>query len=504
LNTQRKYKFLSNFFIIINLLLILDIIYLIFININFISFSKILTFVCSVLIIQNLLITLYFKIFKKYKLFLYSFFIALNLCIFKFLSYSQFANSRESTKFIFFIFTVNIIFICFNFLKKKNAVKFCLIVIIINLTSIFSFHLTLKKNSASVTKVVNFEFKKKPNIYLIGLDGLQTDKNINKFLHTNLEFTKDVKKNYLFYRNSFAPKNPTWKSWVNILSLADKKDKASYQSFRGADNSSNLINIFKSNGYKIFTGFTSASQGFSTGKFIDEFSIYSSTIKKSALCWRNHTFLNIPKFYGICRNFFTKILYDYEKLSESDYIINKLQNYNNSSPFIFLYHSTSMTIHRSNKNKFSKKNKEDLKFKKKYVKGFNEINLFLLKLSNYIKNNDPYGIVFLFGDHGIYTMGKINKKDFIMFNKDFILDRSAIALMSLKSKNECIPSKDASLLKSYSTTPRAILHVINCLKKNKHEDIKSNSLDENLELFNFGGGYLIYNDDIMIKNYLYE
>ena len=101
-------------------------------------------------------------------------------------------------------------------------------------------------------------------------------------------------------------------------------------------------------------------------------------------------------------------------------------------------------------------------------------------------------------------MGKINKKDIIMFNKDFILDRSAIALMSLKSKNECIPSKDASLLKSYSTTPRAILHVINCLKKNKPEDIKSNSLDENLELFNFGGGYLIYNDDIMIKNYLYE
>ena len=472
-------------FFFLNLFILSDIIF----YHSLVNEFVLLTFVTYLIFILIFEIIILYFAFKKTKLFsiiLLTIFTSINFISFKLVNYSFINTQGNFSKLLILIFFIFVFYIISKRIFDKKSNFFIIFsVLLISLSSsvsIFFKESTYKqnKNFLNYSTVPNFE--KKPDIFLLGIDGFIPESLIKKFYNYNLEQNIN-KENFLDIRNSFATKTPTEFSWTNILNISQNHFKLNKQSFAGHQNNL-LFEIFRRNGYTIQTGFSKAFfAGNIKGEYVDQYFIYDSLkrYRRSEACFDNSGFLYVPKYLLLCRsNSINKTITDlitfiFPSLSkhsslmpEKDFLLPFFKKKNN--PRLFLYHSLEYTNHTP--SAYDHQNiKERQDFSKYYIDAYKKSFVFFDELVRYVNKNNPNAIVLIFGDHGSFIHIKKNDKyltqtQFISSDElDYLLDRHAIRQLYLKTKNSCIYENKYS--QNYSTTSREIANIIFCLSSDK-------------------------------------
>lgn len=483
MNTQ---NYNIRLFILINLILLLDIIiyqlYLSSLKISLIF----LIFVLEVIIYQSIFLKIV-TIIKKQKIFYFlsSFLIALNVFSLKLVNYKLFmTQSLWHQSLIFIILLVFFYYLLVNLEDKKRNQILCILLMSTILSSIS----IVASNNTYEKKEINFihdellpRFNTKPNIYLIGIDGLITEEMANKLHNYNLN--ENNSENSIHVPNSFAPKIPTALSWGNILSLSQKGMWVNQFAFSGQSNSL-LFEIFRKNNYHITSGFTTLNMGTEAGNYVDEFHFYESRndeFRQSTSCMDlSKIFTIIPKYYGLCSIEFlnhansisTLIGFIFKKKSlpinlfssEEDFIKN-LVNKKVERPRLFVYHTISYTRHTPyNYEQMSDAEKDN--WSKFYNNKLKEAYNFINSISEIISNNDPNSIVLFFGDHGTFVDRKALDNQNKALSKEQIYDLYGIDQIYLKTQSQCIDKSTFRL--NYTTTSREIANIIFCLADDKN------------------------------------
>jgi hypothetical protein len=329
------------------------------------------------------------------------------------------------------------------------------------------------------------KFEKKPDIFLLGIDGLIPLSMLKKFYY-DYSSLKIKTENFHDIKNSFAPKTPTEFSFKNIMNISQNYPNLKKQAFLGQQNSL-LFEIFKKNGYNIHTGFSINFFGSSKGQHIDKYIVYdnSGSYRSSIACLDKSRFLFLPKYLSLCRsNSINRIISNFiyvffpsqksksEFSSETSFLLPHLNKTKN--PKLLLYHSLKYTGHTASDYDHSNQNQRQ-NFSKHYIDKYKKAFLFINETFKYIKNNNPNAIVLFFGDHGSFLYIKdndkfLNQDQFLLpQERDFLLDRHAIRQLYLKTNNSCISENKYSQI--YSTTSREIANIIFCLSSDK-EDVQ--------------------------------
>ena len=462
-------------------------------------------FLLEILLIETILVYVIGKYTNKtFNFFLYSFLTVLNILTFKLVNYSDFMRMSYLKQ---SLVALSLFLIFFYIFKNFKSYKRLIFIIFLFLVSLLSSIIIYYENS-----VIEKEYKefftsktlpiltKKPNIYLIGIDGLIPPALGKKFHGFDYVIDSSIK---IQVKNSFAPKIPTALSFMNILSLSQDVDINQF-AFSGQINSP-LYEIFQKNDYKIFGGFTFTNMGTEAGKFVNDFRFYQNEnqrFRQSTSCMDlTPIFRYIPKYLGLCSfamrhhaNFLTNITYmifPREKLNDNSQIPEEvfLQNYINEldqiTPKLFIYHLRAFTKHTPyGFDKFSIQQKNE--WSSWYEKKYHLAHEFLNNLYKLIMDNDPESIVLIFGDHGtFYNRYAYNNQDKIESEND-IQDLYGIAQYYLNTNNKCIYHNKYTEL--YSTTSRELLNIIDCLSDNNSLDQFIRSINEKNpagKLFNF-------------------
>lgn len=522
---EKKYLINLNliFFIFMNLLIISDTFFNILISDTLSIFIFFTLHFLTIILIQYLVISICTD---RFKIFAISLSLTLNLIIFKLSNYEIFikifylANIllgnlinlpfrilqiETSTPFLLgqliFVILLSVIFIFL--IKTLSIKKIYLLFSIITLSFIVSLYLnnTSKNKIQSDYQVDNLPtFSKKPNIYLIGVDGLAPFKILNSYFENKLFFPEFIESNILRIKNGYSL-GRTWKTWPSILTLGEEQINYDIRAMFSGKINTTLFKIFKNNGYKIFTGFDSAYFGFRKGEYIDDLLV--EEFPKPIACLNSSKIIGIPRFYGFCNENYHEI---YSKLflennysfNYEDQILDKIRS--NYNPTLFLYH-TMKTRHTS--GGFNYKDKNDVRlFEKYYRENFLIISDFIESFIKKVRQYDNDAIVLFFGDHGIWfyqsewSDGNIET----FYNKKYINDWYASQIFFLKTSNECATDK-LDYISEYNIQYSVIAGIINCLSENKSfmDDFqKKTMIHKGLPINRHDRKYL------NLKEYLYE
>ena len=475
-------------FFFLNLFILSDIIFYHSLVSEFVLF----TFVAYVFFILICETTILYFVIKKTKLFsiiLLTIFTSINFISFKLVNYG-FINSQGSfSKLIILFLSIFVFFIISKrVFERKNIIFILISILLISISSGISIFLK-EHNYLQNVNPSNFplipKFEKKPDIFLLGIDGLIPLSMLEKFYY-DYSSLKIKTENFHDIKNSFAPKTPTEFSFKNIMNISQNYPNLKKQAFIGQQNSL-LFEIFKKNGYNIHTGFSINFFGSSKGQHIDKYIVYdnSGSYRSSIACLDKSRFLFLPKYLSLCRsNSINRIISNFiyvffpsqksksEFSSETSFLLPHLNKTKN--PKLLLYHSLKYTGHTASDYDHSNQNQRQ-NFSKHYIDKYKKAFLFINETFKYIKNNNPNAIVLFFGDHGSFLYIKdndkfLNQDQFLLpQERDFLLDRHAIRQLYLKTNNSCISENKYSQI--YSTTSREIANIIFCLSSDK-EDVQ--------------------------------
>ena len=475
-------------FFFLNLFILSDIIF----YHSLVNAFVLITFVAYLFFILIFETTILYFVIKKTKLFsiiLLTIFTSINFISFKLVNYG-FINSQGSFSklIILFLFIFVFFIISKRVFERKNIIFILISILLISISSGISIFLK-EHNYLQNVNPSNFplipKFEKKPDIFLLGIDGLIPLSMLEKFYY-DYSSLKIKTENFHDIKNSFAPKTPTEFSFKNIMNISQNYPNLKKQAFIGQQNSL-LFEIFKKNGYNIHTGFSINFFGSSKGKHIDKYIVYdnSGSYRSSIACLDKSRFLFLPKYLSLCRsNSINRIISNFiyvffpsqksksEFSSETSFLLPHLNKTKN--PKLLLYHSLKYTGHTASDYDHSNQNQRQ-NFSKHYIDKYKKAFLFINETFKYIKNNNPNAIVLFFGDHGSFLYIKdndkfLNQDQFLLpQERDFLLDRHAIRQLYLKTNNSCISENKYSQI--YSTTSREIANIIFCLSSNK-EDVQ--------------------------------
>ena len=475
-------------FFFLNLFILSDIIF----YHSLVNAFVLITFVAYLFFILIFETTILYFVIKKTKLFsiiLLTIFTSINFISFKLVNYG-FINSQGSFSklIILFLFIFVFFVISKRVFERKNIIFILISILLISISSGISIFLK-EHNYLQNVNPSNFplipKFEKKPDIFLLGIDGLIPLSMLEKFYY-DYSSLKIKTENFHDIKNSFAPKTPTEFSFKNIMNISQNYPNLKKQAFIGQQNSL-LFEIFKKNGYNIHTGFSINFFGSSKGQHIDKYIVYdnSGSYRSSIACLDKSRFLFLPKYLSLCRsNSINRIISNFiyvffpsqksksEFSSETSFLLPHLNKTKN--PKLLLYHSLKYTGHTASDYDHSNQNQRQ-NFSKHYIDKYKKAFLFINETFKYIKNNNPNAIVLFFGDHGSFLYIKdndkfLNQDQFLLpQERDFLLDRHAIRQLYLKTNNSCISENKYSQI--YSTTSREIANIIFCLSSDK-EDVQ--------------------------------
>ena len=490
-------------FIFANFICIADIIVYQIIRDNLIVALTSSVYIFSIFSLQILftfLINIFYTKIYKLKDYLLILFLITNIFTIKLVFFDIFYVYESYFKILFFIAIIFGLIFVKKSLITKNIFYVILIAIILSiLTSIFNILYFEQKE-----KVINIEkklpkFTSFPNIYLIGIDALAPVDILNKEFQYNFEFRTEVEKKFYRFNNSFSS-GGTYKTWRDLLDLEFSEERLNntgrvtgLKTFTGKS-PSHLFEIFRSNGYKIHTGFGNPYFGKQKGEFIDEFRFYPiNNISNSLTCLNPASFFFIRKYYWLCdkKNFYAQSLFQffYQSFNEKGYLKNKsvskqdfFLNYFKKieNPKLFAYH---LFLTRHVERGFKKNSEKNYnEFKEQYIKGYKELDLLLFKMIKFIEAKDPDSIVYVFGDHGLLINKKLNIEI-----KDLLIDQYKVQSFLFRSKNQCV-NKLANTNDSYIFIYNTVVKLIECLaeensffKKEKSiKNLKGLNIEENL------------------------
>ena len=254
---------------------------------------------------------------------------AVNILAFKLAYHEFFLHMRDITQFIILVLVITGLFQLFKRIEESNSfyrsssviILFLILVPVLNFWNDFDSD-GVEINTEDVrwsgshrnlaNKIIDVEFTKKPNIHIITFDSLMPKALVEKFFSLDgwPSYNDTIKENNgIVFKNSFAMQVPTRNSWSSFLMLDQTEFDVDHKRFSGIKDSL-LFNIFRSNGYKVLTGYPGSYFGTLKGEYVDIYDTYAneSGISDSIYCLisdksaDNTVAYFIPKHYAACKS----------------------------------------------------------------------------------------------------------------------------------------------------------------------------------------------------------
>lgn len=318
-------------------------------------------------------------------------------------------------------------------------------------------------NSETLGKV---KFQKSPNVHLISVDSLLPPSLAKKHLGiSTLKYSDEtIALQGQVVRNLFADKVFTRDSLNSVLALNSNPylDRQKYFYFSGQKNSP-VSFIFHNNNYKVSTGYSRKQYFGKKGPYVDDelFASYDRCEFKLPFFFFQH--------FNYCQ--VIEYIQDHTQLKilaeekGRDWIEILMESYEEKAKdtkpwftFNYIYNPIGHTpaTYRNTKA-------ERDRYKKHVVDQDAKMAKILFNLINFIKENDPNSIVFVFGDHGPILS---RNTTFIEDPEFFIQDRFGVFGAIWDLGNSCGEDIDFNRHKQFATLSMVMTDILVCLSGN--------------------------------------
>lgn len=315
---------------------------------------------------------------------------------------------------------------------------------------------------SAFSQFTTVNFKDKPNIYILSYDALIPPEIASEYLGLEkLDYVSVLEEyNARFFKNTFSDGDATQNSLNKILYL----DPAIWASKRHTQNMafsgmtpSPVFDIFRSNGYKINTALS--GNYLLQGKYVDDFTSHkkSESYCKFALHWYYLQHLGYCSIkMGVINEVFP-LLGDGNIDFEDQIVENFKARFGKAQPWLsFIYIISPGHTPRN----YTHTAPEQVRFKKQFNAKQTVAADHLRSLIALISDNDPTGIILVFGDHGAWLSRavELNEK-----NAGFILkDRHAV-LSAVYPGDACAAYWDRASGDRFITPSGLVRRLITCL-----------------------------------------
>lgn len=361
--------------------------------------------------------------------------------------------------------------------ETQNNLKFRLYCFLICLIlSISPIYLNLTTKNKEIVKDKNYVnkiykdsniqkriiLKKRPNIYILGLDSLIPESIAKKHLNIKELSYIDKLNNSFILKNSFTQNFPTEGTVNSILNLdtkqfddLTKKNNLNFPNIVSGKIYSNLIKIFRDNNY--ISSFYHPGYNFGYQRSSPNFDFYQTKSEKlfeGSFCNYN-VFFRKYHLIGFC---FVSQIFKKDEASQNyeDFLKNlKLQT---SKPSINLSYFF-MPGHADTNNYDHKNIKMRNEFKNDFEKESKKVANFLTNLTKYLETTEENYIFIVYGDHGPWLSANSKFSD----NQRFYIESRYAVHISIGPKiNECSKSIVEEKL-DFVTINMVLAKVIRCL-----------------------------------------
>jgi len=273
-----------------------------------------------ILLLQIIFLSLIHFIVKKNKFFLIfiSTITIINILVLK-LSYYQFFLQYESVlQLVIGVILFGLFYRLYSSIQISKNVFFSVSLILIVLIALPIFQYISKpldnvtdnswtgEHREIAKNLLENNFVNKPNIHIIAFDALTPEKLVRKYFNESdpLPYVEAVKKyNGTIFKNSFAMRVATERSWGSFLMLDQEPFDHQHNRFNG-EKDTLLFNLFRSNGYSILTGYSGSYLGVEKGDYIDVYDNFSEEagVNDSVYCLNQSTQSQVVAFFFL-RNY---------------------------------------------------------------------------------------------------------------------------------------------------------------------------------------------------------
>ena len=345
-------------------------------------------------------------------------------------------------------------------------------------------------NWAKHPDIQDVTFEEKPNVYFVGFDSVVPEHILLKYLNVETtEFHRVFDKEMRRFRNLFASSINTKYSINTLMALSQDIFLAEHRpSYFTGQRLSPLIYIMRDNGYETTSIYNNFYFGHTKGPYIDN---YVVNRKSGAICSLLDGDVRRWAFWGYCRMWNTNWFRE-EVMPPGDFLVSELtSSVEKDRPqfviaHIYLPGHTSMSFRYHNL-------KDRERFAESYVRRSNEAAIYLERIVDFLSDNDPSAVLFVFGDHGMWlSRGMMQNEDPTFYFQD----RFGV-LGGVFPRDRCKQYFDDVEAKGYMTTLDAVHSILGCLSGGQ-----SALLEPRYDRF-FGAG-LEEEHDYRYEEYLYE
>lgn len=344
---------------------------------------------------------------------------------------------------------------------------------------------TTPGQTTSAENIKRVDFKTRPNVYFISFDALIPEAILKRYM--GLESTayhKVLNKHFRRFPNFFADHVPTRPS-LNMLLALDKGHYAHAEEF-GLHTQffagfvpSPLFEVFAHNGYETNALYNTHYFGQKKGPYLDNYLVN----KRFGVCEFIDEKVKKYVFLGYCNitaseGFESTLkqlsakegipLLDFiEDLDQVDFLIKKLrEGLKKARPQIVVAY---MYTPGHTSKTFNLKKAGDLEnYKDSYTENSVDTASYIQKIVNFVSDEDPNAILYVFGDHGSWISRKMQFEE----NKNlFIQDRFAV-YGGIFPRERCEESFSTPYTTEFMTITQGAHMIIRCLSDGINAFIK--------------------------------
>ena len=311
-------------------------------------------------------------------------------------------------------------------------------------------------NWAKHPDIRDVRFAEKPNVYFVGFDSVVPDHILLKHLGVETtEFHRVFDKEMRRFRNLFANSISTKYSINTLMALSQNIFLAEHRpSYFTGQRLSPLVYIMRDNGYETTSIYDNFYFGHTKGPYIDS---YVVNRKSGAICSLLDEDVRKWAFWGYCRIIDANWSRD-EVIPPGDFLVRELTSRIERDRPQFVIAHIYLPGHTS--GSFRYHNLKDREaFTESYVQKSNEAAIYLERIVDFLTDNDPSAVLFVFGDHGMWlSRGMMQDEDPTFYFQD----RFGV-LGGVYPRDRCKEYFDDAEAKGYMTTLDAVHSILGCL-----------------------------------------
>ena len=303
----------------------------------------------------------------------------------------------------------------------------------------------------------NIQFSEKPNVYFLSYDAMTPPTLTERFVGIESPPYMDVLEahNAHVLKNTFADAVGTRFALSSVLELKANLDRDPGDLMTGKIQSA-LRLIFETNGYKTHYTMYYAYFGPEKGRYLASYNIY----RPYSACDFIGGLTRTVGFFGICW------MYDegwfgnepLPQISYPDYSFELLKSVSNdkSQPHFYMEHVLDPGHADSD---YLNTPEEKEKFRARYLARSTAAASAMKRAIQQIKSSDPSGVIFIYGDHGMFISQRVPASE----NLKFKVQDNYGTVGALVNADKCIHYVNPPQGENYQTIARIAAGIVECL-----------------------------------------